>query len=328
MARIYDCSVDTDLLTGTRLARTAIGRGELVVIPTDTVYGVAANAFDAAAVQRLLDAKGRTRQSPPPVLIGDVAALDALAENVPEAVRDLAREFWPGGLTIVLHAQPSLVWDLGETRGTVALRMPDNPVTIELLAETGPLAVSSANRTGQPSATTAQEAFDQLGDSVDVYLDAGAAGSRYSDRPAGASESSTIVDATALSFEGGTLRILRQGVVSAERIREVVGDLLPDPDAPRAETSEPDASTVGAAQAGDQQEPAETATGSDPYAFERTPTARPDWASGARLQDDSAPGDSAPVDSADAPDTGSSSTNAPTPDTGTGAARTDSAPGE
>ncbi|PPH49272.1 threonylcarbamoyl-AMP synthase [Rathayibacter sp. AY1C9] len=328
MARIYDCSVDTDLLTGTRLARTAIGRGELVVIPTDTVYGVAANAFDAAAVQRLLDAKGRTRQSPPPVLIGDVAALDALAENVPEAVRDLAREFWPGGLTIVLHAQPSLVWDLGETRGTVALRMPDNPVTIELLAETGPLAVSSANRTGQPSATTAQEAFDQLGDSVDVYLDAGAAGSRYSDRPAGASESSTIVDATALSFEGGTLRILRQGVVSAERIREVVGDLLPDPDAPRAETSEPDASTVGAAQAGYQQEPAETATGSDPYAFERTPTARPDWASGARLQDDSAPGDSAPVDSADAPDTGSSSTNAPTPNTGTGAARTDSAPGE
>ena len=108
---------------------------------------------------------------------------------------------------------------------------------------------------------------------------------------------------------------------TAERIREVVGDLLPDPDAPRAETSEPDASTAGAAQAGDQQEPAETATGSDPYAFERTPTARPDWASGARLQDDSAPGDSAPVDSADAPDTGSSSTNAPTP--GTGAARTD-----
>ncbi|PPI20437.1 MULTISPECIES: L-threonylcarbamoyladenylate synthase [unclassified Rathayibacter] len=321
MARIYDCSVDTDLLTGTRLARTAIGRGELVVIPTDTVYGVAANAFDAAAVQRLLDAKGRTRQSPPPVLIGDVAALDALAENVPEAVRDLAREFWPGGLTIVLHAQPSLVWDLGETRGTVALRMPDNPVTIELLAETGPLAVSSANRTGAPSATTAQEAFDQLGDSVDVYLDAGAAGSRYSDRPTGASESSTIVDATALSFEGGTLRILRQGVVSAERIREVVGDLLPDPDAPRAETSEPDASAVGAAQAGDQQEPDEAATAGDPYAFERTPTARPDWASGARLQDDSAP-----VDSADAPDADPSSTDAPTP--GTGAARTDPAPGE
>ncbi|AND16860.1 L-threonylcarbamoyladenylate synthase [Rathayibacter tritici] len=289
MARIYDCSVDTDLLTGTRLARTAIGRGELVVIPTDTVYGVAANAFDAAAVQRLLDAKGRTRQSPPPVLIGDVAALDALAENVPEAVRDLAREFWPGGLTIVLHAQPSLVWDLGETRGTVALRMPDNPVTIELLAETGPLAVSSANRTGQPSATTAQEAFDQLGDSVDVYLDAGAAGSQYSGRPAGASESSTIVDATALSFEGGTLRILRQGVVSAERIREVVGDLLPDPQAqqsaPEPITTEPGAEAAGTDGA---------APGTDPYAFDRGPSARPAWASGARLQDEAVAEEAAP----------------------------------
>jgi len=275
MARIYDCSVDTDLLTGTRLARTAIGRGELVVLPTDTVYGVAANAFDAAAVQRLLDAKGRTRQSPPPVLIGDVAALDALAENVPDAVRELAKAFWPGGLTIVLHAQPSLIWDLGETRGTVALRMPDNPVTLELLAETGPLAVSSANRTGRPSAATAQEAFDQLGDAVDVYLDAGTAGTGYGDRPAGASESSTIVDATALSFDGGTLRILRQGVVSAERIREVVGALLP------GETD--DVPTTG-----DTTGASDDSVSTDPTEARDEPahSARPDWASGARLQDE------------------------------------------
>ncbi|QHC67082.1 L-threonylcarbamoyladenylate synthase [Rathayibacter oskolensis] len=285
MARIYDCSVDTDLLTGTRLARTAIGRGELVVIPTDTVYGVAANAFDAAAVQRLLDAKGRTRQSPPPVLIGDLAALDALAENVPDPVRELAKAFWPGGLTIVLHAQPSLVWDLGETRGTVALRMPDNPVTIELLAETGPLAVSSANKTGQASATTAQEAFDQLGDAVDVYLDAGAAGTSYADRPSGASESSTIVDATALSFDGGTLRILRQGVVSAERIREVIGDLLPDPD---AAPESYDASTDTSLGSEEPDEPAE----------QPAPSARPDWAAGARLHDEPAASATARTDSA------------------------------
>ncbi|NQX03959.1 threonylcarbamoyl-AMP synthase [Rathayibacter sp. VKM Ac-2856] len=297
MARIYDCSVDTDLLTGTRLARTAIGRGELVVLPTDTVYGIAANAFDAAAVQRLLDAKGRTRQSPPPVLIGDVAALDALAENVPEAVRELAKAFWPGGLTIVLHAQPSLVWDLGETRGTVALRMPDNPVTLELLAETGPLAVSSANRTGRPSATTAQEALDQLGDSVDVYLDAGAAGSRYADRPAGASESSTIVDATALSFEGGTLRILRQGVVSAESIREVVGDLLLDgiatAEEPEVPTPSPsyDAST-------ELSDPTVEDDDAAPVAEERpAPTARPDWASRAQVQDEPAASGTARTDS-------------------------------
>ncbi|MWV50404.1 threonylcarbamoyl-AMP synthase [Rathayibacter sp. VKM Ac-2803] len=302
MARIYDCSVDTDLLTGTRLARTAIGRGELVVIPTDTVYGVAANAFDAAAVQRLLDAKGRTRQSPPPVLIGDLAALDALAENVPEPVRELAKAFWPGGLTIVLHAQPSLVWDLGETRGTVALRMPDNPVTIELLAETGPLAVSSANKTGQPSATTAQEAFDQLGDAVDVYLDAGAAGTRYTDRPTGASESSTIVDATALSFEGGTLRILRQGVVSAEQIREVIGDLLPDPDSAASAVPSYDASTDTSLPDAEADEPAvsnEPAASDEPAPSDQpAPSARPDWASGARLQDEPAASGRARPDSA------------------------------
>ena len=296
MSRIYDCSVDTDLLTGTRLARTAIGRGELVVLPTDTVYGIAANAFDAAAVQRLLDAKGRTRQSPPPVLIGDVAALDALAENVPEAVRDLAKAFWPGGLTIVLHAQPSLVWDLGETRGTVALRMPDNPVTLELLAETGPLAVSSANRTGRPSATTAQEALDQLGDSVDVYLDAGTAGSRYSDRPVGASESSTIVDATALSFEGGTLRILRQGVVSAESIREVVGDLLLDG---VATAEEPEAPAPVASYDASTELSDPTVEDDEPVAAEEqpAPTARPDWASRAQVQDEPAASGTARPDS-------------------------------
>ncbi|PPG20412.1 L-threonylcarbamoyladenylate synthase [Rathayibacter toxicus] len=275
MARIYDCSLDKDLLTGTRLARTAIGRGELVVLPTDTVYGVAANAFDAAAVRRLLEAKGRTRQSPPPVLIGDHSALNALAENVPDAVRDLAKAFWPGGLTIVLHAQPSLVWDLGETRGTVALRMPDNPVTLELLAETGPLAVSSANKTGQPSATTVQEAFEQLGDSVEVYLDVGQTGSRYRERPAESSESSTIVDATALSFVGGTLRILRQGVVSAERLREVMGELLPD------------TGVVSAAETAAEPQ-AQSASESSPQQMEEDQpvgTARPDWASDARLDE-------------------------------------------
>lgn len=166
MAPIYDCSVETELLTGMRLARTAIGRGDLVVIPTDTVYGVAADAFNPAAVQKLIDAKGRTRQSPPPVLIPGIPTLDALAESVPDEVRALVAAFWPGGLTIILPAQSSLAWDLGETRGTVALRMPSNRIALELLSETGPLAVSSANLTGRPAATTAQDAEHMLGDSV------------------------------------------------------------------------------------------------------------------------------------------------------------------
>jgi tRNA threonylcarbamoyl adenosine modification protein (Sua5/YciO/YrdC/YwlC family) len=208
-----------------RLARAAIGRGELVVIPTDTVYGIAADAFDPAAVQRLLDAKGRDRQSPPPVLIPGIPTLDALAETVPQAVRDLVAEFWPGGLTIVLPARPSLVWDLGETNGTVALRMPRDTVALELLSETGPLAVSSANLTGKPAAQTAAEAEGMLGDSVVVYLDGGAAGAAYAD--IGIDESSsTIVDATALAAGTGPLRILRHGVITEEQLRSVVGDEL------------------------------------------------------------------------------------------------------
>jgi len=225
MAPIYDCSVDSELLTGMRLARAAIGRGELVVIPTDTVYGIAADAFNPQAVQRLLDAKGRGRQSPPPVLIPGIPTLAALAEEVPGAVTDLVREFWPGGLTVVLPAQPSLVWDLGETRGTVALRMPSDTIALELLSETGPLAVSSANLTGRPAARTAAEAEGMLGDSVEVYLAGGEAGSAYEPVP-GRDSSSTIVDATALAAGTGVLRILRHGVISEERIRAVVGDLL------------------------------------------------------------------------------------------------------
>ncbi|MDQ0895529.1 L-threonylcarbamoyladenylate synthase [Agromyces ramosus] len=232
MTAIYDCSVESQLLTGMRLARGAIGRGELVVIPTDTVYGVAADAFDAKAVARLLDAKGRDRTSPPPVLIPGIPTLDALASEVPEPVRRLVAEFWPGGLTVILRAQPSLQWDLGETRGTVALRMPANPIALELLSETGPLAVSSANLSGQPSAVTASNAAEMLGDSVAVYLDGGTAGSDYEpigERPG--DTSSTIVDATGIRDGEGTLRIVRAGVISRERIAAVVGDELLAPEA-------------------------------------------------------------------------------------------------
>jgi L-threonylcarbamoyladenylate synthase len=233
MTRIYDCSVDEEYATGLRLARSAIGRGALVVIPTDTVYGVAADAFNPAAVQKLLDAKGRGRQSPPPVLVPSIATLDALAANVPQPVRDLVAAFWPGGLTVVLDAQPSLVWDLGETRGTVALRMPRNQVALDLLAETGPLAVSSANSTGLPSAIDVIGAEDMLGTSVAVYLDGGVAGLDY--EPIGeraGDTSSTIVDATGFASNGGQLVIVRRGVISRADIEAVIGEALA-PDAVR-----------------------------------------------------------------------------------------------
>lgn len=221
MPQTFDCQDHAQLLAGMRLARAALSRGELVVLPTDTVYGLAADAFSPAAVQRLLDAKGRTRQSPPPVLVAGVNTLSALASTVPDAVHKLVEEFWPGGLTIVLEAQQSLAWDLGETAGTVALRMPSNPVALELLQETGPLAVSSANLTGKPAATTAAEALEMLGDSVSVYLDGGPSGD----------QSSTIIDATRLGTADERIVVLREGAVSREAIRGVVGELLADPTA-------------------------------------------------------------------------------------------------
>lgn len=218
---LYDTSIPEDLLTGMRSARVAIGRGELVVIPTDTVYGVAADAFSSAAVQRLLDAKGRDRTAPPPVLVPGIPTLDALTEFVPDEVRALVARFWPGGLTVVLRARPTLEWDLGDTRGTVAVRMPSQHIALELLAETGPLAVSSANRTGEPAATTAAEAEAALGETVAVYLEAGPVGTAYPDADAGTG--STIVDATALEHPDGKLRILRHGVIPDAAIIEVVG---------------------------------------------------------------------------------------------------------
>jgi L-threonylcarbamoyladenylate synthase len=172
------------------------------------------------------------------VLVPGIPTLDALAVEVPEAVRKLVAEFWPGGLTVILRAQPSLQWDLGETRGTVALRMPDHRIALELLSETGPLAVSSANLSGMPSATTAQDAAEMLGDRVSVYLDGGSAGSGYEpigERPG--DTSSTIVDATGIDSDGeGVLRIVRAGVIPRERIADVVGDeLLAAPVEPAAD---------------------------------------------------------------------------------------------
>ncbi len=259
MATIYNCSDQTELLTGMRLARAAIGRGDLIVIPTDTVYGVAVDAFNSDAVLRLLDAKNRTTKSPPPVLVPGIPTLDALAEVVPDEVRALVKEFWPGGLTVILPARESLTWNLGETDGTVALRMPDDDIALELLSETGPLAVSSANITGEAAAMTVQDAERMLGESVIVYLDGGPVGGKYPGT--GDGTGSTIVDATGLLRPGGSIRIVRHGVISDQAINDVLdampkqslarADLVQTPPIPAAEEVAPDAAVADAAVAGE-----------------------------------------------------------------------------
>lgn len=212
-------------------AVAVVRRGELVVLPTDTVYGIGADAFTPAAVAGLLDAKGRGRDMPAPVLVGSVRAAQALVDDLGTYGQDLVDEFWPGALTIVCRANSTLAWDLGETKGTVAVRMPLHPLALELLKETGPMAVSSANRSGAAPARTAGEAEKQLGDAVAVYLD---------DGPSGASVPSSIVDLT-----GAVPRLLRAGAISEERLRQVCGVLLtdePDDSAEAAETAEADGS--------------------------------------------------------------------------------------
>jgi L-threonylcarbamoyladenylate synthase len=194
----------------------AVQRGELVILPTDTVYGIGADAFDPAAVRALLGAKGRGREMPPPVLVSAATTIDALAVKVPGYARALIEAFWPGPLTLVCHQQSSLQWDLGDTRGTVAVRMPDLEITRDLLERTGPLAVSSANKTGMPAATDADQAEEMLGDDVAVIIDAGPVGLEGS--PGGAA--STIVDVT-----GTQGRVLRRGALSLERLNEVLEPL-------------------------------------------------------------------------------------------------------
>jgi L-threonylcarbamoyladenylate synthase len=209
--RRYDCRDVSERAAGLGEAAAAVRLGHLVVLPTDTVYGVGADAFTPEAVGRLLHAKGRGRAMPCPVLVGSPEALSGLVTDLSEQAWQLMDAFWPGGLTLVARHQPSLTWDLGETHGTVAVRMPAHPVTLDLLAETGPMAVSSANLTGQPSPQDCDAAQHMLGESVAVYLD---------DGPTSAAVASSIVDVT-----GKVPLLLRAGALSADQLREVVPDL-------------------------------------------------------------------------------------------------------
>ncbi|WP_347220636.1 L-threonylcarbamoyladenylate synthase [Mycolicibacterium poriferae] len=222
MTDLFDCTDPGERETGIAAAISALKGGRLVVMPTDTVYGIGADAFDGSAVAALLAAKGRGRDMPVPVLVGSWHTIQGLVYTVPNSAKELIRAFWPGALSLVVRQAPSLAWDLGDAHGTVMLRMPLHPVAIELLRAVGPMAVSSANISGRPAAVTADQARDQLGDLVDVYLDSG---------PAEQQSASTIVDLT-----GAHPRVLRQGPVTVEAIASVLGvdaeSLTDDPDQP------------------------------------------------------------------------------------------------
>ena len=203
-----------DRIRGISAAATAVQRGDLVVLPTDTVYGIGCDAFSPKSVTALLAAKGRGRDMPVPVLVGHPNVVDGLAYDLSPAARELIDGFWPGALTVVVKAQHSLAWDLGDVDGTVAIRMPLHPVAIELLRATGPMAVSSANRSGSTPATTAEEALDQLGEDVSIYLEAGTCGDPIP---------STIVDLTS-----EVPKIVRLGAIDLDTLRSVCPEIVSD----------------------------------------------------------------------------------------------------
>jgi tRNA threonylcarbamoyl adenosine modification protein (Sua5/YciO/YrdC/YwlC family) len=265
MSERYDCSDPEQRAAGLKAAVEAVRRGELIVLPTDTVYGIGADAFSPAAVAGLLAAKRRGRDMPPPVLVGTVSAATALIEDMDNIGRRMIEEFWPGGLTLVCRVSRSLTWDLGDTEGTVAVRMPLHSFALDLLKETGPLAVSSANVSGQPAATTADEAEQQLGDEVAVILDGG---------PAAGGVASTIVDVT-----GVMPRLLRAGAIGVEKLAAValVASENTDPPGTGADTDLSDTDPSGTDAAGPDPADELLTERADPVPPEdpEPPTARP-----------------------------------------------------
>ena len=212
----YDCTYPGGRRLGLEAAVSGVQNGLLVVLPVESSYVLACDAFSVPAVADLLAVKGDPARRPPAVAVPTVRTLDGLAADVPPATRALAEAFWPGLLTIVCAAQPTLRWDLGNSRGTVSLRMPVHPLALELLARTGPLAFTTAAPTGTPAPRDCDAARELLGDDVGVYLDAG---------PAPWSATSTVVDG-----RGDVPRVVRLGAVPLDELRSVV----PDVDVPAA----------------------------------------------------------------------------------------------
>ena len=211
MAYRFDCTDADGRRRGIGQAVTGVNEGSLVALPVDTMYGIGCDAFNPGAVDALRALKGHSRSQPPPVMIGHPRTVDGIATGLTETTRALTRHFWPGGLTLICRAQPTLDWDLGDSGGTVTVRVPLHPVALELLERTGPMAVTSAGAAGRP-ATSAEQVWEAFGDSVGVHLNGG---------PTEGSGVSTIVDVT-----GEAPRLLREGEVTLAQLRLVAPDLV------------------------------------------------------------------------------------------------------
>ncbi len=187
----------------------ALARGKLVVFPTETLYGLGADARSAAALERLVAVRGRQAGKPILVLVRDVAMAETVAAEVPEGARRLAARFWPGPLTLVLRARPGLSAALTAGSGTIGVRAPGHPTAAAIVDGLGgPVTAPSANPPGGTPPRRLDEARAYFGDRVEVYVDGG-------ELPGGGS--------TVASVDGDELRVLRAGVVSEAALRAALG---------------------------------------------------------------------------------------------------------
>lgn len=191
-------------------AAHALEAGELVILPTDTVYGISAALSRPDAVEKIFVAKGRPPEKPIALLVDRIDEVELVAESIPEMARALAARFWPGGLTLILPRKPGVPDVVAAGGPTIAVRMPDHPVPRALIRRLGePLPTTSANRSGNPSPKDAKQALAELGDSVSIVLDAG---------PAPGGIESTVIDPTT-----DPPIVYREGAVSVASLEEVLG---------------------------------------------------------------------------------------------------------
>ena len=188
-------------------ALEVLQKGGLAAFPTDTVYGLGALAFDGKAVESIYLAKDRPIEKAIPILIGDIADLEKVSNDITDVVRRLTSQFWPGPLTIIIPKKPTLPESVSAT-DTVGVRIPDHPVARALLRSTGPMAVTSANISGQPSPSDAQEVFEQLNGRIELIIDGGKTSGGVP---------STLVDCTS-----DEIRVLREGPISLEQILSAI----------------------------------------------------------------------------------------------------------
>ncbi len=224
--KIYFGTEMTQILPATsgkaiRKAVHLLREGEVVAFPTDTVYGVGANAFERFAVRQIFEIKQRPSGKSLPVFIYQIDDLNQVARDIPNQAWPLLQKFWPGALTVVLPKNSALPDDVTSGQDTVAIRIPDHPVCLDLVIRTGrPLAVTSANLSGQPTPTTAQGVAQQLGKRLRSEYAAGNLPLVLDGGPSSTTQPSTIID---LSHTPS--RLLRQGSISVAALQAFLPDL-------------------------------------------------------------------------------------------------------